>query len=94
VLLASNVLQETELSPGSSYCMWCPEGHHFDLESRSVSCQMQCCLGHGLKREIECAHPAACNSHHHPESETAKLPRRRGPRFAVVLRYFERQFGI
>ena len=86
----NRVVKESELKPGSAYCMRCSGGHYFDAKSRNISCQMAYCPRHGLRHEIECAHSPECTSHHHVDSVTARLPRRRGPRFAAVLRYFKR----
>ena len=86
----SKIVLETELSPGSAYCMRCSEEHCFDPERRNVACQLQMCPRHGLKHEIECAHSPSCNAHHAPDSVTRMLPKRHGARFAAVLRYFKR----
>jgi len=88
----SKAVDEKILHPGSAYCLRCPEGYSYDVIKQNISCQSNCCPRHGLKHEIECAHPPTCSLYHEhlDDSATRKLPTRTGPRFALVYRYFRR----
>ena len=85
----SDVVKESILGPGSGYIMSCPDNHYYNVETRTNSCDMKFCPRHKLYHAIECAHSSSCPFHHDASSATVRLGPRKGPRFAVIMRYFK-----
>ena len=86
----SDVAKESIFGPGSGYILRCPKNCAFNVESKTHSCDMKLCPRHGLYHAIECAHSTKCPFHHDANSATTRLGARKGPRFAVIMRYFKR----
>ena len=86
----NDVVKESILGPGSGYVIRCPKNHSSNVESKTHLCDMEFCPRHQLYHAIECAHSTKCPSHHDANSATKRLGARKGPRFAVIMRYFKR----
>ena len=86
----SVIVNESIFGPGSSYILRCPKNGSFNVESKTDSCHMKLCPRHGLYHAIECAHSTKCPFDHDANSATTRLGARKGPRFAVIMRYFKR----
>ena len=86
----SDVVKELILGPESGYVIRCTKNLSSNVESKTHLCDMKFCPRHQLYHAIECAYSTKCPSHHDANSATKRLGARKGPRFAVIMRYFKR----
>ena len=71
-------------------CYTVSKHHSYSVESQTHSCDVKLCRRHGFYHAIESAHSTKCPFHHDASLATTKLGAGKGPRFAVIMRYFEK----
>ena len=86
----TDVVKESIFGPGSGYIIRCQKKHNYNVASGTHLCDMKLCPRHKLCHTNECAHLTSCSFCHDENSATMIFGTRKGPRYAVVMRYFQR----